>query len=217
MRWLWNSEDHAWTEVYSEQQKRWIHVDACEEAWDTPCLYTEGECLVRPFFLFLFFFSSGLSFLDWPRRADGGCPTSGWGKKMAYCVAFSIDGATDVTRRYVRNHARHGLDRTKAPEEVLIWITDEIRRMRRENMPKEERRRLVIEDQREEQELRSYVARAIAAEVTNLLPGVGMPSPSASDAEKLQGRQSGSSEWIQARGEGGADTSSSSRREGEGR
>ena len=133
---------------------------------------------------------------------------------MAYCVAFSIDGATDVTRRYVRNHARHGLDRTKAPEEVLIWITDEIRRMRRENMPKDERRRLVIEDQREEQELRGYVARAIAAEVTNLLPGVGMPSPS--DAEKLQGRQSGSSEWVQARGEGGADTSSSARREGEG-
>lgn len=134
---------------------------------------------------------------------------------MAYCIAFSIDGATDVTRRYVRNHAKHGLDRTKAPEEVLIWITDEIRRMRRENMSKDERRRLVIEDEREEQELRGYIAQAIALEVTHLLPaGPGLPSPS--EAEKLstteaRARTSGAPEWIQARGEDG-----SASREGEG-
>jgi peptide-N4-(N-acetyl-beta-glucosaminyl)asparagine amidase len=143
---------------------------------------------------------------------------SGWKKQIAYCIAFSTDGATDVTRRYVRNPANHGLDRTRCPEEVLLWITQEIKKMRRANMEKADQSRLLKEDAREEKELRSYVATALAAQMVSTMPGAVQPSPyaSSSPADEVKapaGRQSGAPpDWINAHGENGANVSDPNQR-----
>jgi peptide-N4-(N-acetyl-beta-glucosaminyl)asparagine amidase len=116
---------------------------------------------------------------------------------MAYCIAFSIDGATDVTRRYVRSAARHGLSRTRAPEEVVLWVIHEIRRMRREKLPKDEVRRLMKEDEREERELRGYMIQSITAEINNLMPS-RQPTSTPEEVKVPVTGPNGTVEWVDA-------------------
>jgi peptide-N4-(N-acetyl-beta-glucosaminyl)asparagine amidase len=133
----------------------------------------------------------------------------GWGKKLSYCIAFSADGAMDVTRRYVRDPTKHAAERQRVPEAVLLHIMDEIRATRRNNMSKQDKFRLQGEDLREAKELRSYVISSIAHEVSkiraeDIINGQPVPRRQDADADKaLEGRLSGNSQWIQARGEGG--------------
>ena len=131
---------------------------------------------------------------------------------MSYCIAFSIDGATDVTRRYVRNPASHSLDRSRAPEEVLLYIMNEIKKMRRDGLSKDEKRRLIKEDQQEDKELREYVVYALTAEIEKLViqssssTSSSRSSASGGSEQKLPARQTGTAAWRTARGENGANT-----------
>lgn len=147
VRYIWNSEDHVWNEVWSAKQNRWVHVDSCEQAWDHPLIYTDG-----------------------------------WGKKMAYVLAFSVGGCADVTRRYVRRPEMQ-LTRDRWPETQLeVFLEARTAEMRSIFTP-EDQVEWFERSQQEIQELAGYSATKASGE----LP-----------------RQSGSAEWTKSRGEDGS-------------
>ena len=104
-----------------------------------------------------------------------------------------MDGATDVTGRYVRNGS-HAADRDRCPEEVLLYIMNEIRTLRRAKLTKEGRFRLENEDHQEDMELRGY----IFAGLVESLVGSSQGSLSALQSPK-QGETSSQEEEIKGK------------------
>lgn len=110
----------------------------------------------------------------------------GWKKKLSYCIAFSVDGATDVTRRYVRD-ADFASDRSRAPEASLLNILNEIKQMRRREMSKADKFRLEKEDAREEKELRMLVVVCILKKLEKSIPSAaGIAGDSLRAESKLE-------------------------------
>ena len=126
----------------------------------------------------------------------------------------------DVTRRYCRNPARYGKERTRTPESCLLHILNEIRSIRRRDMPKQDKFRLEGEDIRERKELQACVVMAIAAEICKLTPGAladgaRWADPDAQKAEEA--RQDSETTYVRAPGQGGQHNPRNPRRDQEGR
>ena len=79
-------------------------------------------------------------------------------------------------------------------------------------MPKEERKRLIIEDEREERELRGYVVQALAASIGRMFPTNG----NAGAEIKLPASRNGAEAWREARGEAGEEGAPGARQGGNG-
>jgi len=87
-----------------------------------------------------------------------------------------------------------------------MHVTREITSTRRRDMDKKEKFKLNADDMREDAELRKIIIEALAYNVSRILPGgrsVRTDPDAQKAAEAAQGRQSGTTEWVRARGEGG--------------
>lgn len=100
--------------------------------------------------------------------------------KLSYCIAFSGDGATDVTRRYVRDPSKYGCPRKRASEHTVMEIIKSIRSKRREKLSKEDKIRLIKEDIREEKELQMYLVQGLV---------VGLPASLSSNVLALEAHE----------------------------
>ncbi|XP_040910202.1 peptide-N(4)-(N-acetyl-beta-glucosaminyl)asparagine amidase [Toxotes jaculatrix] len=144
-RYIWDSTDHVWTEVYSVAQRRWLHCDSCENVCDKPLLYEVG-----------------------------------WGKKLAYVLAFSKDQVVDVTWRYSCKHPEVLSRRTRVQEAWLLHTINGLNSLRQQPLSPDRKKELT---------------ERLLVELVEFI------SPKTPKPGELGGRNSGSLAWRLARGE----------------
>ncbi|XP_070777834.1 peptide-N(4)-(N-acetyl-beta-glucosaminyl)asparagine amidase [Enoplosus armatus] len=158
-RYIWDSTDHVWTEIYSAAQRRWLHCDPCEDACDKPLLYEVG-----------------------------------WGKKLAYVLAFSKDQVVDVTWRYSWKHPEVLSRRTRVQEAWLLHTINGLNASRQQSLSPDRKKELT---------------ERLLVELVEFI------SPPKKKPGELGGRNSGSLAWRIARGETrGADPGTSTQTAG---
>ena len=116
----------------------------------------------------------------------------GWGKKLSYVIAFGPSEVVDVSRRYAATWTATLGRRTAVSES---WLSEKIAHLNatcQAALPPSERSRLAERAAREERLLTSRVQQSSMGATRALQP-----------AER-RGRQTGSLEWRQTRGEAGA-------------
>ena len=106
----------------------------------------------------------------------------GWGKKQSYILAFSVEGAQDVSRGYIKDYEAALSRRTRMLEEDLQTVLREVTKNRRAQLSAEKLQELAREDEGERR----------------FLYGIK------EDDVDLPARQTGTEEWIKARGENGS-------------
>ncbi|XP_026155560.1 peptide-N(4)-(N-acetyl-beta-glucosaminyl)asparagine amidase isoform X1 [Mastacembelus armatus] len=144
-RYIWDSTDHVWTEIYSASQRRWLHCDSCENVCDKPLLYEVG-----------------------------------WGKKLAYILAFSKDQVVDVTWRYSCKHPEVLSRRTSVQEAWLLHTINGLNSSRQQSLSPDRKKELT---------------ERLLVELVEFI------SPKKPKPGELGGRNSGSLAWRTARGE----------------
>eukprot|EP00898_Chlorokybus_atmophyticus_P005249 jgi/Chlat1/5725/Chrsp38S05528 len=107
---------------------------------------------------------------------------AGWGKQLSYVVAFSHDGAIDVTRRYTRKWHEVATRRTHVTEEELQMLLARLNQSLQSALPPAALQQLAL---------------MMAAELLELQE----LQQTYTSAGALPGRQSGALDWRVARGE----------------
>jgi len=118
--------------------------------------------------------------------------SNGWGKKLSYCIAVSVEGCIDVTPRYVEHWRESGVLNRRL-EVSENWLQEELFRL----TFAQRNAHNVVE--------RSRIYSRIAVEIEELaLMKTGQHLSKLRESRGgLPGRTSGSREWIASRGEDG--------------